>query len=73
MPGALEREIETIDAELARQHDSSRRKQKETATVTARYDADKQRWRELRSGEPAAAVVATERRPVIRRRTPGRR
>jgi PAS domain-containing protein len=60
VPGALVLEIETIDAEIARQHEFIAAKQKESATVAARYDAEKQRFRELRSGEPGGAVVATE-------------
>ena len=60
IPGALVLELETIDAEVARQHEFVAAKKRESANVAARYDADKQRFRELRSGEPGAAVVATE-------------
>jgi len=60
VPGALVLEIETIDAEVARQREFIAAKQKESATVAARYDSDKQRFHELRSGEPSGAVVATE-------------
>jgi len=59
VPGALMLEIESIDAEVARQHEFIAAKKKESATVAARYDSDKQRFRELRSGEPGGAVVAT--------------
>ena len=52
--------LETIDAEIARQHEFIAAKKKESANVAARYDADKQRFRELRSGEPGSAVVATD-------------
>ncbi len=57
VPGAIEREIETIDAELARQYELIASKKKESATVAARYDADKQRFHELRSSEPTGSVV----------------
>ena len=60
VPGALVLEIETIDAEVVRQHEFIAAKKKESANVAARYDADKQRFHELRSGEPGAAVVATD-------------
>jgi hypothetical protein len=43
----LDRELESIDTELARQSDLIAQKQKELVTITAKYDADKQRWREL--------------------------
>ena len=60
VPGALVLEIEAIDAEVARQREFIAAKKKESATVAARYDADKQRFHELRSGEPSGAVVATQ-------------
>ena len=43
----LDRELESIDLELARQADVIAQKQRETTTIMAKYDADKQRWREL--------------------------
>ena len=43
----LDRELESIELELARQADVIAQKQRETAAITAKYDADKQRWREL--------------------------
>jgi len=60
-PPALERELENIDAELARQVDLIALKKRETAAINARYDTDKQRWRELiaaKGGEPAVAARA---------------
>ena len=47
VPPALERELESIDAELARQTDLLALKKRETDALVARYDADKLRWREL--------------------------
>jgi len=43
----LDRELESIDTELARQAELIVQKNKEVAAITAKYDADKQRWREL--------------------------
>ena len=59
VPGSIEREIETIDAEIARQNEFIAGKKKESATVAARYDSDRQRYRELR-GEPVSSVVTTD-------------
>jgi hypothetical protein len=58
-PGSIEREIETIDAEIARQNEFIAGKNKESASVAARYDADRQRFHELRSGEPTGSVVTS--------------
>jgi len=44
---SLDRELESIDAELARQADLIAQKKRETTVIVAKYDADKQRWREL--------------------------
>ncbi len=60
----LDRELESIDAELARQADLIAQKKRESTAIVAKYDADKQRWRELVSAkvvaEPANAKVAAE-------------
>jgi uncharacterized protein (DUF1501 family) len=47
-PVTLNTELANVNDELAKQADLIAAKQKEIAVVTARYDADKQRWRELR-------------------------
>lgn len=60
VPGSIVREIETIDGEVRRQNDFVAGKQKESANVAARYEADKQRFRELRNGEPAGSVVTSD-------------
>ena len=53
---ALDRELDSIDAELARQTELVGQKNKEAAVVSARYDADKQRWRELSATKERAAA-----------------
>src|SRR5205823_13402848 len=50
---AREREVESIDGELARQTELIVQKEREKAAIIARYDADKQRWRELVATRPA--------------------
>ena len=60
VPGSIEREIETIDSEVAHQNEFIAAKRKESASVAARYDADKQRFRELRGIAPTGGVLTTE-------------
>jgi phage-related minor tail protein len=48
-PPAFERELESIAEELAKQDALVADKKREAAAVTARYDADKARWLELRA------------------------
>jgi hypothetical protein len=48
-PPAFEREMESIESELAKQDALIAEKKRESAAVTARYDADRQRWRELKA------------------------
>ena len=49
VPPAIDHELESIGSELGKQDAFIAEKKRETAMVTARYDADKQRWRELRA------------------------
>ena len=49
VPAAIDRELEGIATELAKQDAFIAEKKRETVAVTSRYDADKQRWRELRA------------------------
>jgi len=62
MVSALDRELESIDAELARQADLIAQKKREVSVITAKYDADKNRWRELVASkaafEPAKSASA---------------
>jgi hypothetical protein len=74
VPAAMERELDTIDSELGKQSELVATKKKEATIITARYDADKQRWQELRAavdasnaaraanGTAAAAVPATNKK-----------
>jgi hypothetical protein len=57
VPGSLEREIETIDSEVSRQNEFIAAKRKESAMTAARYDSDKQRFRELRGGIPSGSAL----------------
>ena len=55
IPGEIKREIESIDAEVSRQNNFIAARQRESASVAARYESDKQRFRELRSGDATGA------------------
>ena len=64
MPPALERDIENVEAEYAKNSDLVAQKQRDLVTITAKYDADKARWRELKAIQDAnAAAAAAENRP----------
>jgi uncharacterized protein DUF4124 len=63
LPVTLERELENINIELARQAGITAQKQQETMAINAKYDADKQRWRELisaRGGGPATDAATAK-------------
>lgn len=57
-PPALERELESIESELQKNNALAAGKKQEGLAVAAKYDGDKQRWRELQS--IAAANAAKE-------------
>jgi hypothetical protein len=57
-PASLEREVANVNEELEKQADLIAAKRREIAVVTARYDADKQRWRELKQIADAEAEAA---------------
>ncbi len=57
IPPQLEADSAAVDAEYAKNSDLVAQKQRELAAVNARYDSDKQRWRELKSKEAAAAAA----------------
>ena len=59
-PPAIERELESVDSELAKTNALIDTKKQESLAVAARYDADKQRWRVLKANDDAArGAVAT--------------
>lgn len=58
LPPAMEREVESINAELARQDELIALKQRETLAVNAKYDAEKKRWRELIAAKGAESAIA---------------
>lgn len=59
VPNVLERESESLDAELARQAELVVAKRKEMAAVNAKYDADEARWRELSAAKsPMESAIA---------------
>ncbi len=62
VPEQLERELMTIDIEHAKQASLISQKKQEKSTITARYDADKQRWRELRAVADANAAATADAR-----------
>ncbi|HVN33963.1 MAG TPA: DUF4124 domain-containing protein [Casimicrobiaceae bacterium] len=62
----FDRELESIDSELARQAELIAQKKRETEMVVAKYDSDKQRWRELvaaRAAESARSVATPDTAP----------
>lgn len=59
VPPVLEREFEGLNEELVRQREVVTAKRKEAAAVTAKYEADKARFREIAAAKPSEAAVAT--------------
>ena len=57
LAAVFDRELESIDAELQRQSELVTQKNKEAAAITAKYDADKQRWRELSASKERSAAA----------------
>jgi len=57
VPSVLERELTSVNEELAKQAELIAAKRKEVAVVSARYDADKQRWREIRTNAETEAAA----------------
>jgi orotate phosphoribosyltransferase len=72
---AVERELEGIAKELGRQEALIAERKRQINAVSARYDADKQRWQELRAiavaKESAAAAAGTSSPPTPSRSTAG--
>jgi hypothetical protein len=59
----LDRELEMLNGEIERQADLVAQKKREAATVTAKYDADKARWRELVAAKSANVEPMTITQP----------
>ena len=58
-PSSLERELESVEAELAKTNTLIEAKQQESLGVATKYDIDKQRWRMLRANAELAGSIAT--------------
>jgi hypothetical protein len=58
VPATVENELSTIAEELGRQARLTAQKKDELATINARYDADKQRWRDIRDEQIKAGAEA---------------
>jgi uncharacterized protein DUF4124 len=65
MPAALEREFEGNDSELEKTAALIEQKRSERAGVVVRYDADKMRWRELKSISDTNAAAAASATPRV--------
>ena len=61
--GNVERELEMLNGEIERQSDLVAQKKREAATVTSKYDRDKQRWHELVAAKSATAEPGTVTQP----------
>lgn len=64
VPAVYERELAGVKEELARQAELSAAKRKELAAITAKYDADKARYRELAALKAAAETSASNAAPA---------
>jgi hypothetical protein len=62
-PPDLARELAMLNGEIERQTDLVAQKKREAATVNAKYDVDKQRWRELVAARAATAEPVTITQP----------
>ncbi|HEX7271764.1 MAG TPA: DUF4124 domain-containing protein [Casimicrobiaceae bacterium] len=76
VPPDLEREINTVDVELAREAALIKQKNEEIASVSAKYDTDKARWEEIYSDQArkaaANSAVATQNpAPATKGQAPG--
>ena len=61
VPTDLEREINNVEVELSRQAALIQQKKADVITVAAKYDADRQRWREIKADpERSAEALALD-------------
>jgi chromosome segregation ATPase len=61
VPPTLDTELTGLDEELARQDKVLAQRRAEIASINAKYESDKQRWREIRTdqGKPPAPAAAS--------------
>ena len=64
-PASIDTELTNVNDEIAKQEDLIATKRKEVIAVTARYDADKRRWQELRTIAESEATAANNAGPTI--------
>lgn len=58
VPADLERELASVDGELARQDELIAQKYKQIDEIKLRYEADKERWRQLSGRAPTSTSAA---------------
>jgi Domain of unknown function (DUF4124) len=65
VPATLDNELSGLDEELARQEKVLAQRRAEITAINAKYEADKQRWRELKTDTtPAAAATPSPPQPA---------
>ncbi|HEV8501589.1 MAG TPA: DUF4124 domain-containing protein [Casimicrobiaceae bacterium] len=64
VPDAMERELASIDAEVARQDELIQQRQQERAQTAARYDGFVTRWNNLKAAADAKAEAAAQARTI---------
>lgn len=60
VPIDLERDLTNVDVELSREATLIKQRQEELAAVTAKYDTEKKRWREIKSDQQRSAAAAAD-------------
>jgi Domain of unknown function (DUF4124) len=63
VPVTLENELTGLDEELARQDKVLAQRRAEIAAINAKYESDKQRWREIRTDPPKPPASAASNAP----------
>ena len=63
VPGTLDTELTGIDEELARQDKVLAQRRAEITAINAKYESDKQRWREIRADQGKPPVPAATNTP----------
>jgi len=58
VPPDIDRDLNTIEIELARQQALIKQKTEDIATVSAKYDADKKRWQDIKSDQTRSAIAS---------------